>query len=113
MLGSLLALLLIPRMGRTLAFFNWLVAVVAAVFLLASSLLATIGPRVATEQLNARGADVIGLGIISSTKLLSITWAAFGTMALSAFYWFFELIVECVRRRRTGKYTKNSAMYEK
>lgn len=114
MLGSFLGLLLIPRMGRTLALFNWIIALVAAVFLLASSLVATIAPRVATQQLNEHGADVIGLGVISNSKLLSITWAAFGTMALSAFYWFYELIVECVRRRGTKKYAKKTAAsYEK
>lgn len=113
MLGSALGLLLIPRLGRTLALFNWLVALAAAVLLLAAALVATIGPREAKSQLNKNGAEVIGLGVIANHKLLALTWAAFGLMALSTFYWFYELIVECVRRRRTKGYSEKTGVYGK
>ncbi|CAN8104304.1 unnamed protein product [Discula destructiva] len=113
MLGSALGLLLIPRLGRTLAFFNWVIALLAAVFLLASSLVAMIGPREVARQLQAQGADVIGLEVISNTKLQRLTWAAFGLMALSMFYWFYELIVECVRRRRMRGYSEKASSYGK
>lgn len=108
-LTAALALLLIPRLGRTLAFANWLVALLAGVVLLASSLVATVGPREVAKQLQARGADEIGLGIISNTRLLSVTWAAFGLMALAAVYWFFELVTECVRGRRTSGFASDKA----
>lgn len=111
MVLSFLAFLLIPRMGRTLAFFNWVLALLASIVLIASALVATIAPREVTNLLNQHGADTIGLGIITNTKLLAITWAAFGTMALSMFYWFYELIVECCLRRRTKTYSTSS--YEK
>lgn len=113
MLGSLVGFVLIPRLGRTLSFANFLLALLAVILLLASSLVATIGPKEATKQLDANGADAIGLEIIASTKLQGLTWAAFALMVLAMFYWFYELVVECVRRRRTGGFTEKQASYGK
>lgn len=114
MLGSFIGFILIPRLGRTLSFFNFILALLAVILLLASSLVATLGPNKVTEELQANGtADQVGLEVISNTKLQGLTWAAFALMALSMFYWFYELVVECVRRRRTGGFTEKHSSYGK
>lgn len=113
MLGSLAGFLLLPHKGRTISFFNFILALLAVILLLASSLVATIGPKEATKQLQNNNIDAIGLEVISSTKLQSLTWAAFALMAISMFYWFYELVVECVRRRRTGAFMEKRDSYGK
>lgn len=99
MLGAIVGFL--GRAGRCTCFFNLAVALGSAVFLLASALLATIGPREVERQIQQRGGADLGLGVLSNSKLARILWAAFALMAATTLFWFYELIVECVRRRRT------------
>lgn len=109
MLSSALAFVLSG--GRMLSFFNLLLAALAAIFLLASSLIATIGPPLVAQQIRNNAGDTIGLEVVSNRKLYSLTWAAFALMLVSTFFFFSELIVECVRRRRAGRFGEKSSSY--
>lgn len=96
--------MVIPRKARTVSFLNWTLALLATIVLLVSSLIATIAPGEVSKQLQNQGAGGIGLGLITSTKLQGITWAAFAMMLLSMIYWFVEMVSACVHRRRTAGY---------
>ncbi|KAJ4414101.1 hypothetical protein N0V82_008132 [Gnomoniopsis sp. IMI 355080] len=113
MLGSFGGFLLLPHKGRTISFFNFLLALLAVILLLASSLVATIAPPEVTKQLQENNIDAIGLEIIASKKLEALTWAAFALELVAMFYWFYELVVECVRRRRTGGFMEKRDVYGK
>lgn len=108
MLGSAIGFLVIPRAARLISFVNFVVALGAVVFLLASALVATIGPQEVANQIKQRGGDTVGLEVIANTKLATLAWAAFALMVLSMFFWFYELVVECVRRRRVGAFGEKS-----
>ncbi|KAF3766356.1 hypothetical protein M406DRAFT_339597 [Cryphonectria parasitica EP155] len=94
MITSLAGFLLIPRAGRLLSFLNVCIAFWAMILLLASSLVATIAPRIVAEEIANNGGDDIGLEVDYNMKLASLTWAAFALMVLSLAYWFVEFIVE-------------------
>lgn len=104
MLGSATGFLLIPRAARLISFLNFVVALGAVVFLLASALVATIGPREVADQIAKNGGNTVGIEVIANTKLAALAWAAFALMVVSMFFWFYELVVVCVRRRRVGAY---------
>lgn len=99
LLGAIVGIL--GSAGRCASFFNFSVSLASAIFLLASALLATIGPREVESQIQQRGGSDLGLGVLSNRKLAAILWAAFALMAATTLFWFYHLIVECVRRRRT------------
>lgn len=115
MLGTLAGFFLLPREGRLLPFSNFAIGLLAVFFLLASSLIATIAPSEVTKQLQQQGidADAIGLEVIASKKLQGLTWAGFALMLLTMFFWFYELAVVCVRRRRTGRFAEKQPSYGK
>lgn len=115
MLGSAAGFLLLPTHGaRTMSFFNFLLALLAVVLLLAGALVATIGPRLVAQKLQDTLGSGVGLEVIANIKLATLMWAAFALETLAMFIWFYELVAFCVRRRRTGAFgEKSSAAYGK
>lgn len=109
-LGSTAGFLLLPaRAARTLSFFNFVIALLAVILLLAGALVATIGPRLVAQQLQQKLGSGVGLEVIANIKLATLIWAAFALETLAMFIWFYELVAFCVRRRRTGAFSEKSS----
>lgn len=97
LLASLAALVFIPRQERAVLLTNAVLAGIAVGFLILSSLVGTIGARVAASKANAKG-DRIGLSARAGDGYTIITWVAVGLMLITLGYWLWQFL-----RHRNGK----------
>lgn len=99
LLTSLLSIFLVPgRRENAARMINLLTSTLAALLLLAISILVTVATSKAVEKVNDMGED-IGLSARQGTKYLAITWAATGIFLLFVFgFW----LVQTWRSRKGG-----------
>jgi hypothetical protein len=97
MLGSIAALVLIPRHERKAVLVNVILAGAALSFMVLSGLIGTITASIATDKVNENGDD-IGLSSSMGKGYLIITWVAVGLMLITFGYWLWQFV-----RNRNGK----------
>lgn len=110
LLGSVLALFLIPRRERPVLFANTVLAGAALAFLVLSGLLGTVGASIAEDKINDLGAD-IGLAASMGKGYIILTWVAVGLMLLAFGYWLWQFLRFKNGRRmavRNQKYPRDS-----
>ena len=90
LLSSLLAMVMWPKAARVSLTVNIVIAFLAWLTLLVGNLVVTVGARKGTQEINEHGND-IGLSATAGKSFLGISWAAFGLMVLTSFYWAAEL----------------------
>lgn len=113
LLVALAGLVLLPHKGgdRKLVLGALGLALAGALFLLAGSLLYTVGGKEAVSKIHDSGAADVGLGISIGSKFQALTWTAFALMALTSAYWVYELVVMTKAARRDRKTRRGGEKY--
>lgn len=100
-LTSVAGFFLVPKSGRKIVILNFVVALLAMLFLLVGSLFTTIGGKKAVDEIEKYGSDA-GLVVTQGTKFQGLSWAAFALMTVATFYWAYEFFAETKARKRNG-----------
>lgn len=78
-----------PR--KLFAFLNLLIAILAILVLLATSILVTVGGRKAVEKINEYGAEV-GLVAIAGSGFMTLSWVAFALAAAAGLFYLVDAV---------------------
>lgn len=114
MIGSAVGLFLVPSTGRKIIIMNFVLALLAMLFLLAGSLATTVGGSEVQKAIREKGGDDIGLVMNLGKKFEAVSWAAFALMLLAMSYWVYEFVVATRDRRRgAGAYGRRRGQQEK
>lgn len=105
LLASLASIFLLPSGKLILA--DLVLALFAALFVFAGSLIYTIGAKAAVSKIQGLGAGDIGLNVEVGTKFQALTWASFALMALAAVCWVWEF-AGAMRARKREKAARRS-----
>lgn len=106
LVASVVAIIRIPNpSGQMIVTGNIGLASFAVIFLLIGNLITTIGSSKVVEEVTKHG-NHLGLYAERGVKYMAVTWATFGLMLLTVFYWVYEFFAE----RRRGSEEINRAI---
>ncbi|KAK7736637.1 hypothetical protein SLS53_006840 [Cytospora paraplurivora] len=106
LIASVAAIILIPHpSGQMIVKGNIGLASLAVIFLLIGNLITTIGSSKVVEEVTKHG-NHLGLYAERGVKYMAVTWATFGIMLLTVFYWVYEFFAE----KRRGSEEINRAI---
>lgn len=113
-IGSVAGFFPVPSAGRKIIIMNFVLALLAMIFLLLGGLLTSVGGSEVQKEIQKKGGDDIGLVMNLGKKFEAVTWAAFALMLLATSYWVYEFVVATrARRRGTGAFGRKRGQQEK